>query len=91
MPHIQRDAPVERLSELPPGRIARIQHIDESVSIRRRMEDLGIHAGSCISCERRSVLGDPCAYRIGQTDTVVALRRCDAMSVHIREEVDPWV
>ena len=82
---------LRRLCDLPPGHSARIQHIDPTSTLCRRMNDLGLRKGVQIYCERRSLLGDPCAYRIGRTGTVVALRRCDAHAVKIREDGDrPW-
>ena len=80
-----------RLCDLPPGHKARIQHIDPTSNLCQRMNDIGLRKGTYVYCERRSFLGDPCAYRIGQTGTVVALRRRDAQTVKIREEGDaPW-
>lgn len=90
MPTSKEPCP-RRLCDLPPGHSARIQHIDPTCTLCHRMKDMGLREGACIYCERRSLLGDPCAYRIGQTGTVVALRRCDAHAVHIREDGEfPW-
>ncbi len=89
--HTQKCHCQSRLSSLSPGQSACIEHIDQDSAISRRMEDMGLHAGVCIRCERISFLGDPGAYRIGDTGTVVALRRTDAQAVHIREDGhSPW-
>ncbi len=82
---------IDRLSSLLPGQSACIEHIDQYSTLARRMEDIGFHPGVSIRCERISFLGDPGAYRIGDTGTVVALRRTDAQAVHIREDGhSPW-
>lgn len=87
----ERRTRVGRLSSLAPGQSACIEHIESTSAIRRRMEDMGLHPGVRICCERISFLGDPGAYRIGDTGTVVALRGIDAQTVHIREDGDaPW-
>lgn len=81
----------ERLSSLSPGESGSIEFIEEASTIGRRMEEMGLHRGARIRCERISFLGDPGAYRIGETGTVVALRRTDAQAVHIRREDNaPW-
>lgn len=75
-----------RLSDLSPGQSACIERIDETSAIGRRMQDIGLHPGTRIYCERISFLGDPGAYRIGGTGTVVALRRADAQAVYVRKD-----
>ena len=80
-----------RLCDLPVGGSAQIQYIDDTSPLCRRMTDLGLRTGAWVCCERRSFLGNPAAYRIGQTGTVIALRHGDAHAVHIREVGDlPW-
>lgn len=86
--HISKEPRRRRLCDLSPGHGARIQHIDPSSALCHRMADMGLREGTFVYCERRSILGDPCAYRIGHTGTVVALRRCDAYAVYIREDGD---
>jgi len=53
-----------------------------SVSIRRRLYDLGFFEGGRVKCIGASPLGDPRAYLI--RDTVIALRNKDCGEITVR-------
>lgn len=83
------------LSALKEGQQAQIQEIDAKGTLAERFGDLGLHTGVVLTCVRKSFLGDPVAYGIGGSDTVVAIRNQDAKGILVsvfREEVrdKPW-
>lgn len=51
--------------------------------LKKRLIDIGMRCGSPVRCLSVSPLGDPIAYEI--CGAVIALRRCDAHYVAIRE------
>lgn len=82
------------LSDLRPGEAAQIFYIDPSNPLSERLCDLGIQTGAYITCERIAFLGDPAAYRLADTNTVIALRRsnaCQMMVLPIESYDDSFV
>ena len=75
------------LSDLKVGHSARIENIDKDISpvAFRRLEDIGIREGTVVFCDRKSIFGDPCAYRLIGSDTLIAVRRSDAEHIVIKE------
>ena len=69
------------LSELSDGCLAEIREIDAEAALAERLGDLGLHPGTRLQCLRTCFLGDPVAYRVAETDTVLAIRKQD--SAHI--------
>lgn len=72
------------LSALPAGTDACVRALHLSGGMRRRLQDLGLVAGTRVSCIQRAAAGDPTAYRI--RGAVIALRRADAARIEIRRE-----
>ncbi len=72
---------VRPLSTLCVGEQARVADLSGSLQgfSRRRLLDLGLTAGTVVTCELVSPFGDPTAYRI--RGAVVALRHEDASLV----------
>ena len=60
--------------------------ISEHNDLQRRLNDLGLCEGSCVTCLGYSPLGDPHAYLIG--GAVIALRNedCEYVSVQLCKE-----
>lgn len=69
------------LSGLSEGEDARIHALRLSGSIRRRLQDLGLVAGTRVTCIQRAAAGDPTAYLI--RGAVIALRREDSDGVQL--------
>lgn len=72
------------LCALPAGETARVREIAAEAGIRQRLGDLGLITGTRVTCEGKSPLGDPTAYRI--RGTVIALRKEDAAKVFVERE-----
>lgn len=72
------------LSSLDIGQSATIDHIKPESTLKTRLFDLGFVGGTKISCLRKSIFGDPCAYLV--RDTVIAIRNADAQNVILKEE-----
>lgn len=74
-----------RLSELPAGANAIVQHVEEAIPsdpIARRLRDIGFVAGEPIKLVAQGpVGGDPLLVQIGFTR--FALRRSEAARVHL--------
>ena len=68
-------------SALPEGEDARVHALHLSGSIRRRLQDLGLVAGTRVTCIQRAAAGDPTAYLI--RGAVIALRREDSDGVQL--------
>ena len=68
------------LDKLKPGQRAVVRTIEEN-PLKRRLQELGLSAGSEITCLFSSPLGDPVAYRFGTS--VIALRSSDVKSVSL--------
>ena len=75
-----------RLSELPKGAQAVVEHVDDahpSDAIAQRLRDLGFVAGEPVRLVARGPLGaDPLLIQIGSTR--FALRRSEAARVSVR-------
>lgn len=69
------------LSALPEGKQARVQTLYLKGGIRRRLQDLGLVAGTRIVCLQRAAAGDPIAYLI--RGAVIALRQKDAARIEV--------
>lgn len=69
------------LSSLRPGECGTVAALCTEGEMRRRLQDIGLVAGTAVECVGRSPLGDPAAYRI--RGAVIALRREDAASVRL--------
>ena len=73
------------LSHLPEGAHACVRALRLGGGMRRRLQDLGLVAGTRVTCIQRAAAGDPTAYRI--RGAVIALRQAD--TVHIDVGVMP--
>lgn len=69
------------LSGLSEGEDARVHALRLSGSIRRRLQDLGLVAGTRVTCIQRAAAGDPTAYLI--RGAVIALRQADAARIEV--------
>ena len=69
------------LSDLSEGEGARVRALHLSGGMRRRLQDLGLVAGTRVTCLQRAAGGDPTAYRI--RGAVIALRREDSDGVQL--------
>ncbi len=78
--------PHESLADLGPGEAARVVGISRACrgQQRRRLMDLGVVPGTCITAEMRSASGDPTAYLI--RGATIAVRRQQARLIHINRE-----
>lgn len=74
---------IDTLDELGEGEWAILRGVAEGHPLRDRLYDLGFVAGTIISCERISPLGDPIAY--GLRGSVIALRRQDARLIEMEK------
>lgn len=72
-----------RLDQLKEGEWAKVIRLDSSGNIRRRLQDMGLVAGSMVKCLGRSPLGDPAAYDV--CGAVLALRDDDASSIFVEK------
>jgi ferrous iron transport protein B len=71
------------LDTLEEGECAVLREVAADHPLYQRLIDLGFVAGTTISCERVSPLGDPVAY--GLRGSVIALRREDARLIEIEK------
>lgn len=69
------------LSGLSEGAQARVRALHLSGGMRRRLQDLGLVAGTRVTCLQRAAGGDPTAYRI--RGAVIALRQADAARIEV--------
>ena len=69
------------LSGLAEGEDARVHALRLSGSIRRRLQDLGLVAGTRVTCIPRAAAGDPTAYL--SRGAVIALRQADAAQIEV--------
>lgn len=66
-----------KLCNLRPGESAVVHTVSNPAHpLADRLRDLGLTAGSAVTCTMQSPLGDPCAYLV--RGAVIALRRRDA-------------
>lgn len=75
-----------RLNELKEGERAPVVRLENSGSIRRRLQDIGLVPGSRVKCLLKSPLGDPVAYDI--CGAVIALRREEASEIFVAKGVN---
>ncbi len=74
---------LQTLDMLEEGEQARVHALRLRGAIRRRMQDIGLIAGTQVQCVQKSPSGDPAAYRI--RGAVIALRKYDARGVEIEK------
>lgn len=67
------------LAALKPGESLWVEQVGGELTMRRRLTDLGLIAGTKVTCLGKSPAGDPAAYLI--RGTVIALRKGDAAAV----------
>ncbi|MBU9736044.1 FeoA family protein [Diplocloster agilis] len=71
------------LCDLNEGQSAVVAGIINKGAMRRRLFDLGVVAGTKISCRQKSPSGDPAAYEI--RGAVIALRTEDSSGILVWE------
>lgn len=69
------------LSALPVGGRGCVLTVNAAPAMARRLEDLGLIPGTCVTCEARGARGGPGAYRI--RGALIALRQSDAQGVTV--------
>ncbi len=69
------------LSGLSEGEDARVRALRLTGGMRRRVQDLGLVAGTRVTCIQRAAAGDPTAYLI--RGAVIALRQADAARIEV--------
>lgn len=72
----------KNLTHLREGERASVVSLTNRGSIKRRLQDLGLVAGTAVTCIQKSPYGDPVAY--GIRGAVIALRAEDASGVLVR-------
>ena len=72
------------MDRLQVGQRATVLSVAGDAEMKKRMEDLGLIAGTQVACVMVSPLGDPVAYRI--RGAVIAIRRRDAAAVRVLSE-----
>lgn len=90
MPSVPTTAPdadaasalVLSLADLPCGRPAVIESVDEAGPVGARLRDLGFIAGTPVRVVRRAPLGDPTLYALRGCE--IALRRLEARRIRVR-------
>ena len=70
------------LSELPPGRDAVVDSVDDSGPIGRRLLDLGLLPGTPLRALRRAPLGDPSVFEL--RGYRLCLRKSESSRVRLR-------
>ncbi|KNF08087.1 ferrous iron transport protein A [Gottschalkia purinilytica] len=76
---MESDKSLVSLSDLPVGKLAKVQCIVSNGNQRRRFLDLGLIPGSIIKSERKSPSGNPTAYNI--RGSIIALRNEEAQNI----------
>lgn len=71
------------LSDMKPGQAGIVTGFAPDLSLKRRLQDLGLIVGTRIDCISKSPLGDPTAFLIRRA--VIALRREDTEKIWITE------
>lgn len=69
------------LSSLQCGQSGVVDCIETQGAMRRRLQDIGLIAGTQVACVGISPLGDPAAYEI--RGAVIALRKKDSDTVRL--------
>ena len=72
---------IDSLTNLKVGQRARVTALHSGGSMRRRLQDIGLIAGTEVECVQKSPAGDPVAYLI--RGAVIALRGRDAGGVYL--------
>lgn len=72
------------LAQLRPGDGAKITHLALEGNLRRRLQDIGLIAGTTVRCVGKSPGGDPMAYAV--RGAVIALRQEDAARIFVNRE-----
>lgn len=67
------------LADMKPGQKMMVSGFSNEQKMKRRLQDLGLIAGTMVECVGISPLGDPAAYVIRKT--VIAIRREDARHI----------
>ena len=75
------------LSRLEPGESAVVSRVETGGAMGRRLRDLGLIAGTAVTCLGRSPWGDPSAY--GFRGAVIALRARDCAGVRCTRGAQP--
>lgn len=70
---------IHNLSQIEPGQLAVIKHLNTTGSMRKRLLDLGLTEQTEVRCLGRSPLGDPSAYLI--RGAVIAIRSRDSRDI----------
>lgn len=70
------------LCDINVGEEAIVERLNIHGAMRRRLLDVGLCAGTRVSCVGRSPMGDPNAYLI--RGAVIAIRACDGKRVLVR-------
>ena len=73
------------LTQLAPGRVARISELHAAEALQHRLAALGFRIGKQILMVRQAAFNGPLHIRIDQTDIII--RRIDAESVNIRADI----
>lgn len=71
------------LDMLEEGESAQVGSLRMCGAIRRRLQDIGLIAGTTVCCLQKSPSGNPAAYRI--RGAVIALRSEDARGVILKQ------
>ena len=71
------------LNTLNIGEQAVVERLCNSGSMRRRLLDIGLTEGTCVTCVGRSPGGDPAAYLI--RGAVIAIRDTDAADIPVKK------
>ena len=69
------------LDKLNIGESARIISIDDSISIKRRLLDIGLIEESIITGYLKSPFNDPIAYKI--KNAIIAIRKIDSKKIEV--------
>ena len=70
---------IDSLMNLKEGERARVSSLLSRVSMRRRLQDIGLIEGTEVECVQKSPAGDPVAYRI--RGALIALRSEDSSNI----------
>lgn len=70
---------IRNLSQIEPGQLAVVKHLNTTRSMRKRLLDLGLTEQTEVRCLGRSPLGDPSAYLI--RGAVIAIRSRDSRNI----------
>lgn len=74
------------LNALDIGQCGKVLYLENTGSIRRRLQDIGIVKGTKVKCILRAPGGDPTAFLI--KGAVIAIREDDSKKIFVRCEDD---